>query len=373
MNQEKIGKFIADTRKDKKMTQTELAEKLGVTDRSVSNWENGKNMPDLSLFKPLCEILDITINELLSGEKLNKSEYQEKLEENIIRTIDYTSKNKKNKMISEMLMLFGFIIIFMAFTIYPTESSWGAIHSELGLFISLIGFIMFIKNSKLIKKIIYAVIYLIIGMSLLMTIDYINVKLNKVPPRFSYLIKTSDNMIIYKSAFCNVYRINRNTKNEYYIVDYKKIYNEKTIPIVPFNRDKSGIENIIKFKNQYVGNNSNDSHLIDSLPLSEYGYVFEIKNMDLIIDYNITDWYINENNYLEKCLLYNSVSIFYLIENVKNITFNFSGNTYKVSREEIEINYPNYKDIKENTFNKYVENKINDNEFVIDIFNKIFE
>ena len=70
MNQEKIGKFIAENRKVKKITQLELAEQLGVTDRAVSNWENGKNMPDLSLFKPLCDILGITINELMSGEKI---------------------------------------------------------------------------------------------------------------------------------------------------------------------------------------------------------------------------------------------------------------------------------------------------------------
>ena len=72
MNQEKIGKFIAKCRKEKNITQSELAEKLGVTDRSISNWENGKNMPDLSLFKPLCKELDITINELMCGEKISK-------------------------------------------------------------------------------------------------------------------------------------------------------------------------------------------------------------------------------------------------------------------------------------------------------------
>ena len=93
MNQEKIGKFIAKCRKDKKMTQSYLAEKLGVTDKSVGNWENGRNMPDLSLFKPLCDELGITINELLSGEKLNKEEYQEKFEENIINTIESINKN----------------------------------------------------------------------------------------------------------------------------------------------------------------------------------------------------------------------------------------------------------------------------------------
>ena len=78
MNQEKIGKFILKCRKDKKLTQTELAEKLGVTDKSISNWENGRNMPDLSLFKPLCQILDISINDLISGEKISKDKFQEK-------------------------------------------------------------------------------------------------------------------------------------------------------------------------------------------------------------------------------------------------------------------------------------------------------
>ena len=92
MNQAKLGKFIAENRKKKKLTQTELAERLGVTDRSISNWENGKNMPDLSLFKPLCDILDISINELMSGENIKEKEYNNKLEENIIKTIDYIDK-----------------------------------------------------------------------------------------------------------------------------------------------------------------------------------------------------------------------------------------------------------------------------------------
>ena len=84
MNQEKIGKFISECRRNKKITQSQLAEKLGVTDKSVSKWETGKCMPDLSLFSPLCEILDITINDLMAGEKIDKKEYQYKFEQNII-------------------------------------------------------------------------------------------------------------------------------------------------------------------------------------------------------------------------------------------------------------------------------------------------
>lgn len=114
MNQEKIGKFILNLRKEKNMTQQELAEKLKVTDRAISNWENGKNMPDLSLFKAICDVFDITINELLSGEKLQKDEYQEKLEENIINTVIY-EKSKRKTYKKVLRYTLGTIIIFIIF------------------------------------------------------------------------------------------------------------------------------------------------------------------------------------------------------------------------------------------------------------------
>ena len=69
MNQAKIGKFIADQRKANNLTQSTLAEKLGVTDRAVSKWENGKCLPDASIMLDLCKILKITVNDLLCGER----------------------------------------------------------------------------------------------------------------------------------------------------------------------------------------------------------------------------------------------------------------------------------------------------------------
>ena len=79
MNQEKIGKFIAELRKNKKMTQQDLAEKLGTTDKSISRWENGKCMPDLSLFPLLSKELEVSVNDLMNGEIVDKKEYQETL------------------------------------------------------------------------------------------------------------------------------------------------------------------------------------------------------------------------------------------------------------------------------------------------------
>ena len=97
MEQEKIGKFILQLRKEKGMTQKELAEKLGVTDRAISKWENGRGMPELSLMKALCDELGVSVNELLSGEKIEREDYQEKFEENIINTIEYANKKTIQK------------------------------------------------------------------------------------------------------------------------------------------------------------------------------------------------------------------------------------------------------------------------------------
>lgn len=383
MDQVKIGGFIADCRKSKKLTQVQFAEKLGVTDRSVSKWENGRCLPDLSLFEPLCKELDITINELLSGERIDKEHYQEKLEENIIDTIDYTRKRvyKKDKVISIMLLLFGLIIVFLSFSIFPTESSWGSIYSIIGLIVSTTGLFTLLKESTIKIRILICILYYIVSLLALFVIDYGNVVLNSVPPRFSYCIESGDKMIVYKSLLCNVYRINRNTKNEYYVVDSKKEYNDETVPIIPFNRAKSGIDNIIRYKNSYVGDNSNDGNLINSLPLSEFGYVFQIdsQNNGLIINYHMTDWYIVERLYLQKALIYNSVSMFSLIDNLEYIKYNFTDSSYIVTRDNIEKQFPNYKDIVNNNkvnkenFIESVECKMNDNEFIEENFEKIIQ
>lgn len=92
MNQEKIGKFILKLRKEKNMSQLDLADKIGVTDRAISKWENGKGLPDISLMQPLCKELNITINDLLSGERVDNKDYQEKFEENVLKAIKYSNK-----------------------------------------------------------------------------------------------------------------------------------------------------------------------------------------------------------------------------------------------------------------------------------------
>jgi len=112
MNQIKIGKFIAQLRKEKNMTQEVLAKKLNVNNKSISRWENGNSMPDLSLLKPLSYELGVSINELLSGEKIStdKNNYQEKFEENVIKTIQHYNQNK-----TKALITIGYLLSFSSF------------------------------------------------------------------------------------------------------------------------------------------------------------------------------------------------------------------------------------------------------------------
>ena len=87
MDQKKIGSFIAARRKDNGLTQSQLAEKLGITDKAVSKWETGKSMPDPSLFCPLCDLLHITLNELLSGEFISDENLKEKSDQILLEVV----------------------------------------------------------------------------------------------------------------------------------------------------------------------------------------------------------------------------------------------------------------------------------------------
>ncbi len=109
MDQKKIGEFISTCRKNKNLTQQELADLLHVTDRAISNWERGIRMPDVSFFRPLCEILDITINELLKGERIDKEDEISTSEEQLLDVL--TSKEESRKKIIWMYIILVIILI----------------------------------------------------------------------------------------------------------------------------------------------------------------------------------------------------------------------------------------------------------------------
>ncbi|NLC87446.1 MAG: helix-turn-helix domain-containing protein [Clostridiaceae bacterium] len=220
MNQIKIGKFMSQLRKEKNMTQQVLADKIGVSFKTISKWENGRGMPELSLLKPLSDELGVSINELLSGERVEKERYLDKLEENMIDTIEYSDKRikEKDKILGISLLVLGFLIVITAISIFPSESSWSAFYSVLGSIISLVGFSRLTKKLNYTKRLFANFGFYIIFIVFLFTLDFVNVKLNNEAPRFSLKTTTQDTTIIYETPFYNVYRFNRDTENEKFVI-----------------------------------------------------------------------------------------------------------------------------------------------------------
>lgn len=114
MDQVKIGSFIKAMRKEQGLTQHKLAEKLYISDKTVSKWETGNGMPDVTLMVPLCKILNISVNELLSGERLDNDQYYKKAEENIMTLMEERKREKKKLIIS---ILVGLSVMIPAFTL----------------------------------------------------------------------------------------------------------------------------------------------------------------------------------------------------------------------------------------------------------------
>lgn len=100
MNQTKTGQFIAAMRKEQNLTQRQLADLLRISDKTVSKWETGNGLPEVSLMLPLCEALHITANELLCGERLDDSDYRKKAEEVIMDLIKERAESKRNLILS---------------------------------------------------------------------------------------------------------------------------------------------------------------------------------------------------------------------------------------------------------------------------------
>jgi transcriptional regulator with XRE-family HTH domain len=220
MNQEKIGKFIADCRKSKKLTQLELAEKLGVSDKSVSKWETGKCMPDLSLFKPLCEELNITINELLSGEKLDKKDYQNKLEENIVNIVDYN--DKKSDVFGYIIFSFiGILSMIIGISFHSTNFIFPLLFELFGIFLILFALNKLIVNVKVITRIIFIAFLFILLFCIIEIVDIGSV--SDVKPKLFYSKKVVGDCIIYKKIY-NKNIIYKN--NEYYAQGENDIINE---------------------------------------------------------------------------------------------------------------------------------------------------
>ena len=225
MDQIKIGKFIFKLRKEKNLTQKQLADKLEITDRAISKWENGKSMPDLSLLKPICDILDVSINELLSGERINDSK---QFEDNIVNAINYDKKKKNLYEIGFFLFIlfFGIIMLIISMSLFTTPISFSLWYSILGTYTFMILFSYLLKkllfNHKSEKFIILLVVcffafyVFFIGM-----VDYVNVKKNDAKPEALVLsLSVTDKHIAYDMLLYDIYICNVNTKDQYKKINF---------------------------------------------------------------------------------------------------------------------------------------------------------
>ena len=138
MDQIKIGKFIAERRKLKSLTQAQLAEKLNITDRAVSKWENGRSLPDSAIMLELCEILDITVNDLLCGEVVEMEKYDKEMEKNLLEMAREKEKSDKQLLMVEIVMGFVSIGIMLGLCIF---AAYAPMEEWLRIVLIIIGFI----------------------------------------------------------------------------------------------------------------------------------------------------------------------------------------------------------------------------------------
>lgn len=126
MNEKETGKFIAEIRKQKSMTQRELAEMIGVSDKTISKWETGKSLPDMGYLKNLCDALEVTVNEMIAGQHLSDRDYSQKAEETIMTLM---KENENNKTRNHFMSMIGVALVLIAaiFMLANTQSGYAGV------------------------------------------------------------------------------------------------------------------------------------------------------------------------------------------------------------------------------------------------------
>lgn len=218
MEQKKIGLFLKELRKENKLTQEVLAEKLNVSGRTVSRWETGSNMPDISMLIELSEFYQVSIPEMIDGERKSEKMPQE-TRDTAIKMAEYSNREvkiEKQRVISYLLAIFGVFIIISALAIFPNESSWGSIYAIIGGIILVIGIYLGAKSIwvKRSSRLLSIVGYIIILFGIFAMTDYIAVSQFHQVPRFSYYKSYGEDIVEHKTLFYTVIQKNPGTENE---------------------------------------------------------------------------------------------------------------------------------------------------------------
>ncbi len=221
MDQVKIGSFLKELRKEKNLTQEALAEQLGVSGRTVSRWETGCNMPDIGILVGIAEFYDISIPEIIAGERKSEKMNQE-TKDTAVALAEYSHKEVKTgkwKVVGYLAAAFGVFIIVSALTMFPSESSWGSIYAIFGSIVLLAGVFISLRT-VLAKK--WQRLLAVLGCAVLLFVafsvsDYIAVKQFHQVPRFRYEAgweSDAPDQVTYKTLFFTAVRVNPGTENE---------------------------------------------------------------------------------------------------------------------------------------------------------------
>lgn len=380
MDTKKIGAFIAFCRKEKGMTQAELGERLGVTNKTVSRWENGHYMPDLSLLEPLSVALGISLDELLAGERRNQATPPTD-NPHLQEVVDYSVRTIKG-----LRRWFGWLLVGLGLCCvgYGLAALGQAAAMALGLgwLMLALGAWQWLRRAGRLKKVLAGAALILATVGSFLFLDYKMVTAYHTPPQLSLREASPTRPVVaYKTPFYTAYAVNDGARHAYMLVDTAHRYTMDTVPVSPFNRSVSGIEALLNYKSAYVGDNTNTGHLLGALPLAEDGFVFEIdpEQCGVTVDYHRTAWYDNEDHYVEKALIYNSVVAFLLIDNLDTFSANFSGDAVTTTRAQVEARYPDYEKLMKQgaidtvAFDRLVEAKMNDYDFVNQVYPLLFE
>lgn len=225
MDQVKISSFLRELRKEKNLTQESLAEQLNVSNRTISRWETGMNMPDISMLMEIADFYDLSISEIIDGERKGENMNQE-TRNTAIKMVKYSKneiKTEKQKMIGFLMSVFGIFIIVSALAIFPNDSSWGSVYSVFGSVVLIIG-VYFTTKFVLVKKNIriLSVIGCVILLFGIFTIsDYLAVTQFNQVPRFSYeksYSSVNPDEIVHKTLFFTAIQNNPGTEYERVVI-----------------------------------------------------------------------------------------------------------------------------------------------------------
>lgn len=221
MDQSKIGSFLKELRKENGLTQENLAEQLNVSNRTISRWETGSNMPDISMLVEIADFFNVSIPEIIDGERKSENMDQE-TRDTAVKMAEY-SKNEarvgKQKVIGYLMAVFGIFIIVSALAVFPNESSWGSIYSVLGSFILTLGVYLIVKSrsASRSRRILSVAVSVALLFGLFTVSDYVAVKYFNQVPRFRYQTvydSRNPNQLIHKTLFYTVIQKNPGTKYE---------------------------------------------------------------------------------------------------------------------------------------------------------------